>query len=199
VDETSDVEVSLRLEGRTGAEQCHTYIVERFIIGSRMALFDAFGRGFNCLNAFMKMKEFLTSDIHGWLTYSSSIKDAEDVLKLLRKPDVSTPERAMTYGALQEWIASADVSQLRAFHFLISGRQETLGNPINVCWRPDVSNDILDSGDLEILAKALEPEFHTCFTCIDLTPWPKSLNISHFKEHLNHACVTSWNDTYTIA
>ena len=141
----------------------------------------------------------LTLDIYGWLTYNSSIKDAEDVLKLLRKPDVSTPERAMTYGALQEWIASADVSQLRAFHFLISGRQETLGNPINVCWRPDVSNDILDSGDLEILAKALEPEFHTCFTRIDLTPWPKSLNISHFKEHLNHACVTSWNDTYTIA
>ena len=67
-----------------------------------MALFDAFGRGFNCLNAFMKMKEFLTSDIHGWLTYSSSIKDAEDILKLLLKPDVSTPECTMTYDALQE-------------------------------------------------------------------------------------------------
>ena len=102
MNEISDVEVSLQLEGCTGAEQYHTYIVEKFIISSRMALFDAFCQGFNCLNAFMKMKKFLTSDIHGWLTYSSSIKDAKVILKLLQKPDVSTPECVMTYGTLQE-------------------------------------------------------------------------------------------------
>jgi hypothetical protein len=199
VDEISDVEISLQLEGRAGAEHCHTYIVGRFTIGTRMVLFDAFGRGFNCLNAFMKMNEFFTSDIHEWLTYNSSTKDAEDVLKLLQEPDVSTPERAMTYSALQEWIAGADVSKLRVFHFLVSGRQGTLGNPINVSWRPDVSDDILNSGNFETLANALEPEFHTCFNRIDLTPWPKSLRISSFKEHLDNVCVTSWNDTYTIS
>ena len=165
-DEISDLEIALRLEGATGARHCFTYIVEKLILGNRMSLFDAFGRGFNCLNSIMKMSEYTSQSIYKWLT----IKDNNDFLQLLKDPDISTPERETTYNAVREWlVTSADIHRLRVFHFLITGHQESLGNSITICWRNNISMATLQTGDQQLVLQALEPEFHTCFNHIDLT------------------------------